>query len=161
VPVIRRLCERLNAAARDAGATILLRGTSGVEVQSGTPPTIAFDHGGRRQELRPKLVIGADGRGSVVARQIGLQAEVDPLHHFMSGLLFEGADGWPEDCPSVGVEGDKTFFIFPGEWPDRALSLLSFVARAALRGSRCDSRIPETMPWLPERGHVEAGGPDR
>lgn len=107
-----QLCETLNTAARDAGATIL-RGVSRIEVQPGARPKIAFDHEGQHSELRPKLVVGADGRGSAVARQIGLRVESDPLHHFMSGLLVDGAHGWPEDSQSVGVEDDRTFFIFP------------------------------------------------
>ena len=69
-----RLCDVLDQAAQDARAT-LLRGVANVTVEAGLPPTIAFDHEGERHTMRPRLVIGADGRGSPVARQVGAQVQ--------------------------------------------------------------------------------------
>jgi 2-polyprenyl-6-methoxyphenol hydroxylase-like FAD-dependent oxidoreductase len=107
-----QMCDRLNLTAEAAGAAII-NGVAGVEVRPGTPPIITFNYEGRRYTLRPKLVVGADGRGSAVARQIGIAVNADRLHHIMSGLLVDDAFGWPDDRQCVGVEGDKTFFIFP------------------------------------------------
>ena len=64
------MCDTLNAAAVAAGAT-LLRGVGRFEVRPGSPPSVSFTVNGARQELRPRLIVGADGRGSHVARQIG------------------------------------------------------------------------------------------
>jgi menaquinone-9 beta-reductase len=88
-----RLCEALDAAACAAGAT-LLRGVTDLSVEPGERPRVGFTHDGRRREVSPQLVVGADGRGSAVARQVGARAEADPVHHIMAGLLVEGAEAW-------------------------------------------------------------------
>jgi menaquinone-9 beta-reductase len=63
--------------------------------------------------LRPWVVIGADGRGSSVARQIGRRSQKAAEHHLLAGLLVEGAEAWPENEFTIGTEGDVTFFVFP------------------------------------------------
>jgi 2-polyprenyl-6-methoxyphenol hydroxylase-like FAD-dependent oxidoreductase len=107
-----RMCNGLIEAAKIAGATILQR-VAGVEVEAGASPAVTFNHEGRRHKLRPKLVIGADGRGSTIAKQVGLSTEIVPSNLSLAGLLVEGAFGWPEDCQLVGTERDRTFFVFP------------------------------------------------
>jgi 2-polyprenyl-6-methoxyphenol hydroxylase-like FAD-dependent oxidoreductase len=106
------LCQALDDAALAAGAA-LLRGVSEVVVRAGMPPEVTFKHEGRRHRLFPRLIIGADGRGSVVARQIGRPMERDPDHHLLAGMLVEGAAAWPEEEYSIGTEGDVVYFIFP------------------------------------------------
>jgi 2-polyprenyl-6-methoxyphenol hydroxylase-like FAD-dependent oxidoreductase len=107
-----RLCEALDDAACRAGAT-LVRGVSELSVEPGEHPRVSFTHDGRRREVSPRLVVGADGRGSAVARQIGLHAETDPIHHIIAGLLVEGAEAWPEDEQTLGVHGGATLYVFP------------------------------------------------
>src|SRR5262249_36995618 len=95
-----------------AGATVL-RGVEGISVTAGEPPTISFTIEGQRREMRPRLIVGADGRGSDVARQIGMKAETAPLHHLLAGLLVDGLEAWPINEFSIGTEGDVMFFVFP------------------------------------------------
>jgi 2-polyprenyl-6-methoxyphenol hydroxylase-like FAD-dependent oxidoreductase len=106
------MCDALDAAAVAAGAR-LLRGVGRVAVTPGAPPTIAFRHDGATVELRPRLVVGADGRGSAVARQIGARVETDPLHHIFSGLLIDQCPEWPAEVMVTGTEGRGTFYIRP------------------------------------------------
>lgn len=106
------MCDLLDDAATEAGAT-LLRGVENVQVTSGNPPRIAFRHDGADHTLQPRLVIGADGRSSVVRKQVGIVEHQDPTHHFMAGLLVDGIEGWPEDTQTVGTEGDVNFLVFP------------------------------------------------
>lgn len=87
-------------AAQTSGAT-LIRGIANVAIEAGLPPTVAFDHEGERHTIRSRLVIGADGRGSPVARQVGAQVQTEPVHHLIGGLLIEGAYAWPEDEQTV------------------------------------------------------------
>jgi 2-polyprenyl-6-methoxyphenol hydroxylase-like FAD-dependent oxidoreductase len=68
---------------------------------------------GQRREMTPRLIVGADGRGSDVARQIGMKVETAPLHHLLAGLLVEGVDAWPDAEFSIGNDGDVMFFVFP------------------------------------------------
>jgi menaquinone-9 beta-reductase len=55
-------CQALDDAAEAAGATVL-RGVEGISVTVGEPPTITFTLEGQRREIRPRLIVGADGRG--------------------------------------------------------------------------------------------------
>jgi len=107
-----KMCDALDDAAVAAGVR-LLRGVSRVTVTPGAPPTIAFRHDGATVELRPRLVVGADGRGSAVAKQIGARVETDPLHHIFGGLLIDRCPEWPADVMVTGTEGRGTFYIFP------------------------------------------------
>jgi menaquinone-9 beta-reductase len=107
-----RMCQALDNTAVAAGAR-LLRGVGNVQVLPGSPPSVSFIHDGRRRELRPRLVVGADGRGSSVARDIGADLQSDPVHHIFGGLLVEDVDAWPTHEYAVGTEGNGTFYIFP------------------------------------------------
>jgi menaquinone-9 beta-reductase len=106
------MCDVLNAEAIASGAQ-LLRGVTDVEVMPGTAPSVRFHHEGGAQEFRPRLVIGADGRNSMVRRQVGIEEHRDPTHHLMAGMLIDHADGWPEDLQIFGTEGNINFLAFP------------------------------------------------
>src|SRR5215468_1222116 len=107
-----RICDILNKAAIDAGAT-LLRGVGRIELRGGLSPLIAFECDGENHTLFPKIIVGADGRGSTVARQAGFERLADPIHHILTGLLVDGVREWPEDEQTIGVDGDVGFYIFP------------------------------------------------
>lgn len=106
------MCEVLNAEAVTSGAQ-LLRGVSDVEVTPGAAPSVRFHHEGQRREFKPRLVIGADGRNSIVRRQVGIEEQRDPTHHLMAGLLIDHANGWPDDLQILGTQGDVNFLAFP------------------------------------------------
>jgi len=107
-----RICNVLNQAAVAAGAT-LVRGVNRIQVSAGLPPQIEFQCAGINHSVSPGIVIGADGRGSTVARQVGFERLADPIHHVLTGLLVDGAHEWPHDEQSIGVDGDFGFYIFP------------------------------------------------
>lgn len=106
------MCNILNAEATKAGVRFL-RDVSGVKVTPGTSPKISFKHDGKVQDLAPRLVIGCDGRASIVRKQIGIELEYDPVGHFFSGMLIEGAQGLPADTAWIGTEGDVHYLCFP------------------------------------------------
>ena len=107
-----KICQALDDAAVAAGAT-LLRGVSRVHVTPGELPSVCFTHDGVTREWSPRLVVGADGRGSAVARQLGAEVYQDPVHHIFGGMLIDGADGWAEDFYAIGTEGNGNYYIFP------------------------------------------------
>ena len=107
-----RICDVLNAAAVAAGAT-LMRGATRIEVSAGLPPKVEFECDGASHACTPRIVVGADGRGSAVARQAGFTRLSDPLHHFLTGLLIDDAHDWPHEEQSIGVDGDIGFYVFP------------------------------------------------
>ena len=81
-------------------------------MQTGKRPSITF-HNGVPREVRPRLIIGADGRASTVRRQSGIHIDKAPAAHVIAGLLVEGASRWPDDQYAIGVERDLQFYVFP------------------------------------------------
>jgi 2-polyprenyl-6-methoxyphenol hydroxylase-like FAD-dependent oxidoreductase len=106
------MCDLLDAEAAARGATIL-RGVTGVEIKSGTSPEVLFRHDGHAIRFNPRIVIGADGRNSIVRVQAGIEHHRDPTHHLMAGMLVDHTDGWPQDLQLFGTEGDVNFLAFP------------------------------------------------
>jgi len=111
-------CQALLEEAAVSGATVI-RGVRGVEVTPGEPPSIAIRTEDGPLTMRPRLVVGADGRSSVVRKQIGVELERSGVRTFASGVLLEGLEKWPRTTNSVGTWGDVYYLVFPrGE--DRA-----------------------------------------
>jgi 2-polyprenyl-6-methoxyphenol hydroxylase-like FAD-dependent oxidoreductase len=106
------MCNLLNAAATAAGATIL-RGVSNARVTPGNPPGVEFHHDGATHTLRPRLVVGADGRHGKTAEQIGALLQQDAPHHRFSGLLVDGVPQWRDDTQFISTEGDVNVLGFP------------------------------------------------
>jgi menaquinone-9 beta-reductase len=104
-------CQALLDAAASAGATVV-RGVSGVEVTAGSSPSVQYAVDGRSAELRPSLVVGADGRRSVTRRELGIVLERQPETSFIAGLLLDGLDGVPDDHDVLIGEGDRFFLLF-------------------------------------------------
>ncbi|MGA8721137.1 MAG: FAD-dependent monooxygenase [Solirubrobacteraceae bacterium] len=104
-------CQALAEEAVRAGAQ-LVRGVAEVHVRAGHRPAITFRNG-TLTNLRPRLIIGADGRTSTVRKQSGIHINAAPPTHVVAGLLVEGASRWPEDLYAVGVEGELQFYVFP------------------------------------------------
>ena len=90
----------------------LVRGVTGIRIQAGARPSMAYRNGTEMQ-VRPRLIIGADGRTSTVRKQSGIHLKKAPATHVVTGLLVEGAWRWPDDQYSIGVEGDLQFYVFP------------------------------------------------
>jgi len=104
-------CQALAGEAVRLGAE-LVRGVGEVRVQAGARPSVTYLNGSEMQ-VRPRLVIGADGRASTVRKQSGIHIDKAPASHVIAGLLVEGASRWPDDQFSIGVEGDLQFYVFP------------------------------------------------
>jgi 2-polyprenyl-6-methoxyphenol hydroxylase-like FAD-dependent oxidoreductase len=98
-------CQTLADEAVRAGAE-LHRGVTGVVVEAGQPPALSFtDAHGERVELRPQLVVGADGRNSTVRRQLGIELDRQDELHMVAGLLLGGLD-IPNERDFLAAEGD-------------------------------------------------------
>jgi 2-polyprenyl-6-methoxyphenol hydroxylase-like FAD-dependent oxidoreductase len=104
------------------------------------------DPDGTTSELRARLVVGADGRGSAIADLAGVRTKTLPHGRFAYGGYFEGAP--PEHAPNSSVwmldphwvaafptDADLTFYAamptkerLPEFRSDPELALVSFVA---------------------------------
>jgi len=156
-----RICNALNAAAIAAGAT-LLRGVDRIQVSAGLPPQIEFTHSGVNHTLSPRIVVGADGRGSTVARQVGFERLADPIHHILSGLLVDDVSAWPHDEQSIGVDGDLGFYIFPqGQGRVRLYATHGLDQRNRFAGDGATERFLQAFdrPSIPHGGSLSQAQP--
>ena len=93
----------LDAAAR-AGA-VVQRGARVSSVAPGPEPSVAFELDGHVEEVRARLVVGADGRGSQMRKWAGFTVRRDPERLLFSGVLLDG----------VPVADDAGYIMFnPG-----------------------------------------------
>jgi 2-polyprenyl-6-methoxyphenol hydroxylase-like FAD-dependent oxidoreductase len=106
------LCQTLADLARMSGARVE-RGVERVRVSAGPAPRVSYVREGETYTERCRWIVGADGRGSTVRRQLGIELCEDPPHHLFTGLLVDDAQGWPEDLQAIGTEGDFAFLAFP------------------------------------------------
>jgi len=105
-------CQALCDAATAAGA-YTRRGVDVASVEAGERPAVRWTDERGEHHATARLLVGADGRNSMVRRSLGLELEKDPPHHLFSGLLVDGADGWPDDLQAIGAQGDVHFLAFP------------------------------------------------
>ena len=82
-------CQTLFDAAVRAGAQAL-RGVEQVKVTAGESPAVRYVHGGVEHEVRPRLVVAADGRESSTRRQLGIEMEKSDPRIFLAGMLVDG-----------------------------------------------------------------------
>jgi 2-polyprenyl-6-methoxyphenol hydroxylase-like FAD-dependent oxidoreductase len=106
------MCDLLNAEARRSGAT-LLRGVHEVTLYPGVKPELTYRYRGTANSIRPRIVVGADGRNSIVRNQAGIKMHRDTNHHLMTGMLVDQVDGWPAGLETMGTEEDINFLVFP------------------------------------------------
>ncbi len=106
------MCDVLNAEAIKSGVE-LLRGVTDVEVIAGAAPEVRFRHEEQNRKFNPRIVIGADGRNSIVRGQAGIEQHRDGTHHLMAGMLVDNVDGWPQDLQIFGTEDNINFLAFP------------------------------------------------
>ena len=83
-----RAQEALLAAAGKAGAEVR-RGVRVVAVQPGEPPSVTLQNNGRIESLTARLVVGADGRGSMMRKWGGFESKDDPDEQWLAGILFQ------------------------------------------------------------------------
>jgi 2-polyprenyl-6-methoxyphenol hydroxylase-like FAD-dependent oxidoreductase len=131
-------CQQLFDSAAAAGAE-LIRGVDDVVVTAGSPPSVSWVDADGAHTASARLVVGADGRNSVVRRQVGLTLNRDPAHHMFSGLLVDDADGWPDDLQTIGTSGDIHFLAFP-QGHGRVRLYLGFAIEQRRRVSGPDGR---------------------
>ncbi len=156
-----RLCGILDDAAVVAGAKFL-RGVRKTQVVPGTPPTVRFEHQGVAHEIRPRLVVAADGRHGKTARQAGIKLHADPVHHWFSGMLIEDAHGWPEDKQTIGTAGDFNFFVFPqGNGRARLYQGVALNDKERFMGEDAPRRFADAfrLACVPQSEAIAAGKP--
>jgi 2-polyprenyl-6-methoxyphenol hydroxylase-like FAD-dependent oxidoreductase len=83
-----RMQKALLDRARAAGAEVW-RGALVRQVQPGREPKVLLERGGSPDEVSARLVVGADGRSSMVRKWGGFESRHDPPGNVFAGVLVE------------------------------------------------------------------------
>ena len=102
--------EELLQAAATAGAEVR-RGTRVCDVKSGAVPTVIVDQDKRVEEIQARLVVGADGRTSMVRKWAGFAVQKDPERQFIAGVLFEEMAGLRDDTNYIVLNPSLSQFV--------------------------------------------------
>ena len=105
-------CQALFDAATAAGADAR-RGVEDIAIGLEPQATVTWRVDTGTHEATACIIVGADGRNSMVRRTLGFELQKDPPHHYFSGVLVDGADGFPEELQAIGTERDVHFLVFP------------------------------------------------
>jgi len=154
-------CQTLFDEAGRVGATTL-RGVMVESVEVGAEPGAVFTVDGVRREARARLLVGADGRNSMVRDACGITLNADRPHHMFGGLLVEGVEGWDERKQAIGTEGDFAFLAFPqGEGRVRVYGSYSLEDRGRFSGPGGARRFLDTfrVNCSPCNVHIADGRP--
>ena len=99
-------------AAASAGAQVF-RGVADVTVRAGSSPQVRWTDADGSHRLASRLVVGADGRGSIVRQQAGINIQRDPVPHVAAGMLVDGLGDVDAGTDLIARERDLNFFSFP------------------------------------------------
>ena len=154
-------CQTLSDEAVRVGATVL-RGVDVLSVSGGAAPSVAYTVDGERREARARLLVGADGRNSMVREALGIALHADKPHHMFGGMLVDGVTGWDPRRQAIGTEGDFAFLAFPqGEGRVRVYGSFSLEDRARFAGPDGQRRFLDCfrVGCSPENRHIADGRP--
>ena len=105
-------CQTLFDEAGRAGA-VTRRGVQVTAVLAGDAPQVTWRDEAGEHTATGRLLVGADGRASMVRETLAIPLEQDPPHHMFGGLLVEGMEDWDATRQTIGTEGDFSFLTFP------------------------------------------------
>lgn len=105
-------CQTLFDEAGRSGA-VTRRGVQVQFVTAGDAPSVVWRDEAGEHTATARMLVGADGRASLVRETLGIPLEQDPPHHMFGGLLVEGVEDWDASRQTIGVEGDFSFLTFP------------------------------------------------
>lgn len=105
-------CQTLFDKAGAEGARTL-RGVEVKTVDLGASPHVTYVHDGVEHTAHAPLVVGAEGRQSMVRRACGRTLVQDKPHHWFAGLLVDDVVGWDDTRQAIGTEDDFAFLAFP------------------------------------------------
>jgi 2-polyprenyl-6-methoxyphenol hydroxylase-like FAD-dependent oxidoreductase len=145
--------EVLLQAAADAGAEVH-RGAVVRNVTCDGVPTVMVEQDGRVEEVQARLVVGVDGRGSLVRKGTGFPVQHDPEHLLISGVLFENMPLPPEDANHLVFNltlGQEALLFPQGQGRVRAYFVCRTDGPARLQGAADVPRFIEEC--------VRAGAP--
>ena len=146
--------ETLTKAAEEAGAEVR-RGMRVSGVEPGPTPRVHVDaDGGTGEAIEARLIVGCDGRRSMVRQWAGFEVHQDPPGQCIAGLLFENTSAPSEDTSHLVINSQlgREVALFPqGCGRLRAYLIVQSADKERFQGERDVRRFIEAS--------VKAGGP--
>jgi 2-polyprenyl-6-methoxyphenol hydroxylase-like FAD-dependent oxidoreductase len=137
--------EAMIQAAAAAGAKVR-RGVRVKGLEAGSTPKVIVEVEGHNVGIQARLVVGADGRGSLTRNWGGFQAAHDPERNLIAGVLFDEMPA-PEDAISAwfNPQISSLAILFP-QGQGRVRAYLAYPADAGhrLSGSEDISQFIES-----------------
>ena len=139
---------------------------TGVLHEGGRVVGVRLREGEAERDVRARLVIGADGRHSLIAREVDAAYERhEPpsrtlYYRYVRGWI--GPDGGPPDAPEFSLRGDEMAYVFPSDDGVTCVALTAAAARfPAFRASpdrELDDRLSRHVSLAERLGGVERAG---
>jgi menaquinone-9 beta-reductase len=148
--------DALLAHARDSGARVL-RPARIIGFSRPSEPELSVAAEGREYVIRPRLLVGADGRQSMTRRWVGGEVVRDPVHHQVGGCLLDGV-ALDDDASHFGAFEGGFVLVFPqGRGRVRAYVICHDSIAATMRGhAHIDQFIAQCSAVYPEGAFAEA-----
>jgi menaquinone-9 beta-reductase len=125
--------EQMLTAAADAGVEVR-RGSRATSVTGGSPAKINFDHGADSHKVTARLVVGADGRGSMMRAAGKFKIGRDPERLMLCGVLLEDVGSVPEDAFYFIINTDLAeCAVIAGQGRGRARCYVGYRADSQVR----------------------------
>jgi 2-polyprenyl-6-methoxyphenol hydroxylase-like FAD-dependent oxidoreductase len=136
------LQEALLNRAVAAGADVL-RGATVIGVEPGEPPSVTFEHNGKRDTQAARVVVGADGRSSQVRNWANFEVMRNPDMLTIAGTLLDDTEV-PEDSVHLSFAGGTASFLAPlGAGKTRAYFI--YPGGAGRRGLTGKAKVTEFL----------------
>lgn len=154
-------CQTLYEEAGRRGARTL-RSVDITKLELTPTPRVHYRHAGAEHEATARLIVGADGRTSMVRDTAHIALHQDKPHHMFTGMLVEGVRGWDEKLQAIGTEGDFAFLAFPqGDGRVRVYGSFALDQRSRFAGPSGPRAFLEAfrMASAPRNKHLADGEP--
>ena len=151
--------ETILLSATEAGAEVR-RGVRATGISPGHPVKVTIERTGRTEVVASRIVVGADGRDSVVRRWAGFAKRQDPPRLRIAGVLLEGVTSLAEDTTQMVVNpelGQSSLLIPEGRGRVRAYVIFPSRGDRRLRGEQDLPRFIEEAVRTGVRTELFAG----